>query len=99
MEDTITKTVTKQKIDFPKLWAVILHNDDFTPFEVVIAILVDLFNKTIEDAYGIAVHIHNNGKAVIATHPKDIADTKVSEIMSMAAVYEVPLQATSEKID
>ena len=61
------------KIKKPKKFIVIMHNDDFTTMEFVVAILSDIFNRSIEEANKIMMEVHKNGKGVAGIYPYDIA--------------------------
>ena len=63
----------KLKEEVPKKYKVIFHNDDYTPFEFVIFILIDYFSKDESEAFQIAKNIHNDGKGIAGVFTKDIA--------------------------
>ncbi|MFA5623798.1 MAG: ATP-dependent Clp protease adaptor ClpS [Bradymonadales bacterium] len=73
---------------------VILHNDDYTTFEFVIAILIDIFSKNLDEAQKITNHVHHNGHGVAGVYPKEIADTKVAQVHRVAEAAGFPLRAT-----
>jgi ATP-dependent Clp protease adaptor protein ClpS len=77
---TITKTVTQK----PKLYKVILMNDDFTPFDLVVRIIQNVFKTGEEKAIQIMMTAHQKGRCVIAVYAKDTAETKVAEAMDLA---------------
>lgn len=64
------------KIKKPPLYNVILHNDDVTTFEFVILVLIEIYNKSQEEATLLTIQIHEQGKAIVATYPYEIAITK-----------------------
>jgi ATP-dependent Clp protease adaptor protein ClpS len=80
----------------PKMYKVILHNDDRTTFEFVMVILQQIFHKSLEEAAHITLTIHENGKAVVAIYTKEIAEEKVHEVTSIARSYGYPLQIDCE---
>ena len=72
------------KVKPPKLFKVILLNDDFTPMEFVIDVLTRVFSMNNDKATLIMLAVHNKGKGVCGIYPRDIASTKVSQVISLA---------------
>lgn len=93
---TDTETTQKEDLELqePKKYKVILHNDDYTPFDFVILILIELFNKNEEQAFQITKEIHTKGKGIAGVYTKDIAETKAEQVKSIAQNNEFPLLAT-----
>lgn len=87
----------KSKIDKPKNFKVLMYNDDFTTMEFVIEVLVTIFNKNIEDANKIMLEVHNKGIGVAGIYPYDIAMTKLTIAMKMAAQDGFPFKLTVEE--
>jgi len=75
---------------------VLLHNDDYTPMEFVILVLVQVFNKSESDATSIMLHAHTRGYAVAGVYSYEIAETKVNETMALASKAQFPLLCTLE---
>lgn len=90
------KTRTKPKVDKPKLYKVILFNDDYTPREFVIMILQAVFRTGESAGYHIMITAHRKGSCVVAVYAKDIAETKVKEAMDYAKDAGFPLMFTAE---
>ena len=86
----------KKKLEPPKKFKVIFHNDDYTPFEFVEALLVEIFHKSKVAARAIAKTIHESGKGVAGVYPKGIADTKAQKVNATSKGYGVPLLAEVE---
>lgn len=81
----------------PKRYSIIFHNDDFTPFDFVISVLMQFFGYTEEDAIAMASGIHNNGKGIVQSNlTKDVAETKVQNVGKIATNYEYPLKAEAQ---
>ncbi len=97
MTDTATETKTVLKVTTPTLWKVILHNDNYTPFDFVIALLCEVFHKSVEDATAIAAHVHSAGKAQIGLYTKEIAISKATMATQLAEEHEHPLLTTMEQ--
>jgi ATP-dependent Clp protease adaptor protein ClpS len=87
---------TERKLQKPRLYKVLLHNDDFTTMEFVVALLVHVFHHTESDAQGIMLHIHQHGIGVAGVYTYEIAETKVAQVMELAEKAEYPLLCTLE---
>ncbi|WDP93025.1 MAG: ATP-dependent Clp protease adapter ClpS [Desulfobacter sp.] len=88
---------SKSKEGQPPMYKVLLHNDDYTTMEFVVDILVTVFGKSLEKATQIMLNVHNRGKAVCGIYPREIAETKVETVHSLAAGKGFPLKSTMEK--
>lgn len=84
------------KIARPKKYQVVLLNDDFTPFEFVVAVLVQYFNMGMDQAESVMFQAHTTGKGLCGVYPKDVAETKVKEAMDLAKVEGHPLMLVVE---
>ena len=91
----LTKTVEKTKK--PNLYRVLLLNDDYTPMEFVIVVLQRFFNKTLEQATTIMLHVHQNGVGECGVFTYEIAETKVTQVMDFARKHQHPLQCIMDK--
>lgn len=91
-----TKTTTKPKIKTPDLYKVILKNDDYTPMDFVVQVLVEIFAKSREEAVKIMMYVHNNGQGVAGIYTKEIATQKAQETIYTARQFGYPLLATVE---
>jgi ATP-dependent Clp protease adaptor protein ClpS len=87
------------RVQPPKMYQVVMLNDDFTPMEFVVMVLQEYFNKDRESATQIMLKIHLDGRGVCGVFPKDIAATKVDRVMDAAKVAGHPLQCVSEPVD
>jgi len=76
-----TKTKTKESVDisYPSRFKVIIHNDDFTPVEFVIQLLVEIFNKTIDEANDITMLVHTQGSGIAGVYSYEVAEQKLHE--------------------
>lgn len=83
----------KIKIQLPKQYKVIILNDDYTPFDFVVEVIMQVFNKNEREALQIMQHAHRNGEAMCGIFSKEIADLKVMLIKDMATAEGFPLQA------
>ena len=89
-------TVLKPKIEQPKLYKVLLLNDDFTPREFVVEVLKAVFRTTEDQAYRIMMTAHQRGVCVVATFTRDIAESKAKEATDMGRQKGYPLAFSTE---
>lgn len=89
----------KIKIDTrePKKWNVVFLNDNHTPMEFVISILIEIYKHTDETAKDITLHIHEKGSGVAGTYTYEIAEIKVVETTNLARANGFPLQIKLEE--
>ena len=99
MTDTkeITKTETKVQFKEPNLWKVILLNDEITTMEFVIEVLVNFFNYNEDSAMEMTLKIHEDGHAVVATYPYELAEQKGIEVTLFAGQDGYPLEVRIEE--
>ncbi len=90
-------TKTKPKTQKPNLYKVLLLNDDYTPMDFVVYVLERFFNKSPEEATQIMLHVHQKGVGICGVYTYEIAETKVTQVMSFAQQNQHPLQCTMEK--
>lgn len=97
-EKVLTKprTKVKTKVERPKLWKVILLNDDFTPREFVVQVLKAVFRMNETQAYKVMMTAHQKGACVIAVFTRDVADTKAKEATDLGKQAGYPLYFTTE---
>jgi ATP-dependent Clp protease adaptor protein ClpS len=85
------KRQTVRQIKEPNKFKVIVCNDDVTPIEFVIAMLVTIFKCTPTEAYEITLKVHNTGSAVAGIYPFEIAEQKAMDGIDMARQNDFPL--------
>lgn len=84
-------------VQAPKMWKVLLLNDDKTPMEFVIELLTGIFRHSEEAAKNLTLEIHNTGSAVAGVFTHEIAETKGIEATQLARANGFPLQITLEQ--
>jgi ATP-dependent Clp protease adaptor protein ClpS len=94
---TIPKVKPKTQTERPKLYKVILLNDDFTPREFVVKVLKSVFRMTEGEAYGVMMTAHRRGACVVAVYTKEVAETKATTANAMGRKAGYPLAFTTEK--
>jgi ATP-dependent Clp protease adaptor protein ClpS len=85
------------EILLPKLYRVVLLNDDYTTFDFVIEILKTVFGKSEEEAINLTLKVDREGSAVVGTYPYEIATMKVEKTHSLARSAGFPLRAVIEE--
>ena len=90
------RTKTKTVVERPKLYKVILFNDDYTPRDFVVLVLSLVFRTGPEAAQKIMITAHMKGSCVVAVYTRDIAETKVKEAMDLAKEAGFPLMFKAE---
>lgn len=85
------------EIRLPRLYKVVLLNDDFTSMEFVVRVLMELFHHTQEKAMEIMLHIHEKGRGVCGVYTREIAETKVAQVHRLAKSNAYPLRAVMEE--
>ncbi len=88
---------SRSKNDWPPMYKVILHNDDYTTMEFVVEILINVFGKSLEKATKMMLNIHSKGKEICGIYPLQIAETKVETVHNLANNKGFPLKSTMEK--
>ena len=96
--NTIVKprTKVKPKTQRPKLYKVILLNDDYTPREFVVQVLKAVFRMNEDQAYRVMMTAHQRGARVIAVYTPDVAETKAKEATELGKQNGYPLFFTTE---
>jgi ATP-dependent Clp protease adaptor protein ClpS len=94
---TIPKVKPKTRTERPKLYKVILLNDDFTPREFVVKVLQSVFRMTEGEAHGVMLTAHRRGACVVAVFTKEVAETKATMGTEMGRRAGYPLTFTTER--
>jgi len=99
-EDTREGTLTASREDVrlarPRLWRVLLHNDDYTTQEFVVAVLETVFRKPRAEAFAIMLAVHRSGVGLAGIYTHDVAETKMKRTQRLAEEQEFPLLVTIE---
>jgi ATP-dependent Clp protease adaptor protein ClpS len=84
------------KVEPPRMYQVVLLNDDYTPMEFVVMVLQEYFKRDLETATQIMLKIHHDGRGVCGVYSKDVAATKVELVLAAARRGGHPLQCIME---
>lgn len=90
-------TKTRDKTKKPSMYRVLLMNDDYTPMEFVVSILIGIFKKSPEEATRVMLSVHQTGIGTCGVYTFEIAETKVAQVMDAARRNQHPLQCSLEK--
>lgn len=82
----------------PPRYAVLMHNDDYTTMEFVLEVLTKDFSKPSEEAMGLMLKVHQEGKAIAGIYSLDIAESKVAKVTDKARTQGYPLKLTIEPL-
>ncbi|WP_320169859.1 ATP-dependent Clp protease adapter ClpS [Maridesulfovibrio sp.] len=82
----------------PRKYRVLLHNDDYTSMEFVVAVLMQVFRKTEEESTEIMLKVHNDGVGVCGVYTAEVAETRVEMVRQLAKQAGYPLKCTIEEV-
>ncbi len=94
--DLVAERVAPKK-DTPKLYKVVLMNDDYSTMEFVVLVLEGVFHKSPAEAYRVMMQVHRLGSGVAGVYPWEVAETKVETVTKMAKDASYPLRAVTEE--
>jgi ATP-dependent Clp protease adaptor protein ClpS len=89
----------EKKIKRPRMYRVILHNDDYTPMDFVVRLLETVFHRNESEATAVMLHVHHHGQGVAGVYTHEIAETKVAQVQLLARKNDHPLMASMEPED
>lgn len=96
-EPVLLETV-KPVLKRPSMYAVVMLNDDYTPMDFVVLVLEKFFNMTLEQAVGAMLDVHQKGRANCGVYSRDVAETKVAQVIDFARRHDHPLLCKIEKV-
>ncbi len=94
-EEVISET--RDEIDEPPMYKVLLHNDDYTTMEFVVEILMVVFKKSPEESVEIMLNVHKKGIGICGVYTYEVSETKVNTVHTLARENGFPLKCTMEK--
>jgi ATP-dependent Clp protease adaptor protein ClpS len=89
-------TAVRERVEKPRKYKVLLHNDDYTTMEFVVFILQQVFKHSLPAATRIMLQCHRTGVGVAGVYTREVAETRVDEVLSLARENGHPLQCTME---
>ncbi len=90
---------TLDRVSVPKMFRVLLLNDDFTPMDFVVLVLKRFFGKSDEQATAVMLDVHKKGSGTAGTFTLETAEMKVMQTNQFARMNQYPLKATLESVD
>ncbi len=94
--DEESDTVVEKRLKKPRKYKVLIHNDDYTTMEFVIWILQTVFKHSPPEATRVMLHVHKMGVGVAGVYTRDVAETRVAQVLALAEEMGHPLQCTME---
>ncbi|MFT5675782.1 MAG: ATP-dependent Clp protease adaptor protein ClpS [Paraglaciecola sp.] len=88
----------KKKLAPPPMYKVLINNDDYTPMDFVVEVLIRFFNLDLEKANQIMLTVHYRGRAVCGIYTAEIAETKVMQVTQYAKKHQHPLMCSMEQV-
>ena len=88
----------RTKVKPPPLYKVVLLNDDYTPMDFVVVVLQTVFGMSREKATQVMLQVHREGMGVCGTYTREVAATKVDQVINLARKHQHPLQCTMEEV-
>jgi ATP-dependent Clp protease adaptor protein ClpS len=98
-EGTLSEVRPDAEVQRPRMWKVLLHNDDYTTQEFVVWVLETIFHKAPGEAYTIMMNVHRSGLGIAGVYTHDVASTKIASTKQLAEQHEYPLLVTMEPED
>lgn len=92
-------TIRKDKLQAPRKYKVLMHNDDYTTMEFVVLVLQKFFNKNAQDAQAIMLDVHSRGFGVCGIYTYEVAESKVAKVTKYARDNGHPLKCSTEPCD
>jgi ATP-dependent Clp protease adaptor protein ClpS len=87
-------TLEKVQVAQPRLYEVVLHNDDYTTQVFVVYVLMKFFHHDAATANDIMLNVHTKGSGVAGVYPRDLAETKAQQVVTFARQHEMPLECS-----
>ncbi|WP_421901763.1 ATP-dependent Clp protease adapter ClpS [Maridesulfovibrio sp.] len=97
-ENFESDVLLEDELKEPRKFRVLLHNDDYTSMEFVVAVLMQVFRKTEEESTKIMLQVHNDGVGVCGVYTAEVAETRVELVKQLAQQAGYPLKCTIEEV-
>lgn len=96
--DGESRIIVEKKLKEPDRYLVLLHNDDYTSMDFVVAVLCGIFHKSSQEATAITLAVHHRGVGECGVFTHEVAEAKVNRVHRQARAAGFPLKCTMEKI-
>lgn len=87
----VAAELTRPQLAKPPMYKVVLMNDDYTPMEFVVGVLIKFFHLNVETATRVMLKVHTEGRAVCGVYSRDVAETKVNQVNEFSREHQQPL--------
>ncbi len=94
--DPSVATESERRVQRPRLWRVLLHNDDYTTMEFVVRVLMTFFHQSEPSAVSIMLQVHKAGSAVAGVYSHEVAEARIQKVTRLARDHEYPLRCSME---
>ncbi len=94
--DPTTQTLERSELERPRLFRVLLLNDDYTPMDFVTMVLRRYFRQDQAQAQAVMLSVHQKGQGVAGVYTREVAETKAAQVVAHARQEEYPLELTVE---
>ena len=94
---TAVETRPKTRLKKPRMYKVLLHNDDYTTMEFVVYVLQGIFHHSEAEAMQIMLHVHKHGIGVAGVYTREIAETRIAQVEALARKHEYPLRCSMDE--
>ncbi len=88
---------SESQVKPPPMYQVVMYNDDYTPMEFVVEVLQTFFSLTRERATQVMLKVHTEGRGICGIYPRDVATTKVEQVIAYSRQHQHPLQCAMEE--
>lgn len=89
----------KTKLEQPKMYKVLMHNDDYTTMEFVIHVLMKFFSKNYDEAHAVMLKVHHDGLGICGIYTYEVAESKSEKVNKYSRGKGHPLKSTIEPCD
>ena len=96
-DSAVAEAESRERVEEPPRYKVLLHNDDYTTMEFVVWVLTQVFNMAEDQAFAVMLNVHVKGIGVAGVFPYDIAETKVHLVTEFAREHDMPLRCSLRK--
>ncbi len=93
---TAVATATDKKVERPRLYKVLMHNDDYTTMEFVVMVLMQVFHHAEPSAVSVMLQVHQKGVGVAGVYSYELAEARLSKVSRLAKEHEFPLRCSME---
>ena len=87
----------KRKVEKPKKYKAVMYNDDYTPMDFVVIILIEVFHKSFDQAWKLMTDVHEKGKGIAGVYSKEICETKCVKACQVAKAAGHPFLVVPER--